>query len=272
MSRPVVVVGDALLDVDVDGHAGRLCPDAPVPVLDDLVERARPGGAGLAAALARDDGADVVLVTALGDDGAARRLRELLDGVEVIGLAAQGDTPVKQRIRAEGQSLVRLDTGGPAGGVGAAPARALEALRGAGSVLVADYGRGTVDADGIREVLGEVAPRVPVTWDPHPRGPDPVPGARLVTPNESESVGFSARLGLTPDDRNHSLLAVRRRAEALAGAWQAGAVAVTLSARGALLSFGAGAPLLVPAPEVRCVDACGAGDRLAVSAALALGA
>ena len=43
---PLVVVGDALLDVDVDGSATRLCPDAPVPVLDTHDERARPGGAG----------------------------------------------------------------------------------------------------------------------------------------------------------------------------------------------------------------------------------
>jgi rfaE bifunctional protein nucleotidyltransferase chain/domain len=113
---------------------------------------------------------------------------------------------------------------------------------------------------------------VPVTWDPHPRGQDPSPGARLVTPNDSESVGFAARLGAGTGDASHSLLAVRRRAEALARAWRAGGVAVTLGARGALLSFGAGAPVLVPAPDVRCVDACGAGDRLAVSAALSLGA
>jgi D-beta-D-heptose 7-phosphate kinase/D-beta-D-heptose 1-phosphate adenosyltransferase len=34
---PLVVVGDALLDCDVDGQASRLCPDAPVPVLEDAV-------------------------------------------------------------------------------------------------------------------------------------------------------------------------------------------------------------------------------------------
>jgi rfaE bifunctional protein nucleotidyltransferase chain/domain len=49
-------------------------------------------------------------------------------------------------------------------------------------------------------------------------------------------------------------------------------VAVTIGSRGALLSYGAGTPVLVPAPDVQCVDACGAGDRFAASAALALGA
>ena len=50
MPGPLVVVGDALLDVDLVGRAGRLSPDAPVPVLDDLREVRRPGGAALAAA------------------------------------------------------------------------------------------------------------------------------------------------------------------------------------------------------------------------------
>ena len=55
--RPLVVVGDALLDRDVDGSVGRLAPDAPVPVVDQTAVRVRPGGAGLAAALAVADGA-----------------------------------------------------------------------------------------------------------------------------------------------------------------------------------------------------------------------
>jgi bifunctional ADP-heptose synthase (sugar kinase/adenylyltransferase) len=40
---PLVVVGDALLDRDLDGRAERLAPDAPVPVVDDPAERRRPG-------------------------------------------------------------------------------------------------------------------------------------------------------------------------------------------------------------------------------------
>jgi D-beta-D-heptose 7-phosphate kinase / D-beta-D-heptose 1-phosphate adenosyltransferase len=271
MRGPLVIVGDAMLDVDLLGHARRLCPDAPVPVLDELLERPRPGGAGLAAALARADGAEVVLVTALGDDEPAARLRSLLTGVDVVGLPARGSTPVKRRVRADGQSLLRLDSGGPPGGVGAASDEVLDVVRGAGTVLVADYGRGTVDADGIREVLGAVAKDVALVWDPHPRGSEPVPGARLVTPNEEEAAVLAARRGFEIESPRNSLVSVRRRAEALGRAWRAHAVAVTMGSRGALLTYGSGAPVLVPAPDVRCVDPCGAGDRLAVSAALALG-
>jgi bifunctional ADP-heptose synthase (sugar kinase/adenylyltransferase) len=52
MTVPLVVVGDTLLDVEVEGDVERLCPEAPVPVLDEGGVTRRPGGAGLAAALA----------------------------------------------------------------------------------------------------------------------------------------------------------------------------------------------------------------------------
>lgn len=44
MTGPLVVVGDTLLDIDVDGNADRLCPEAPVPVVDVGREWHRPGG------------------------------------------------------------------------------------------------------------------------------------------------------------------------------------------------------------------------------------
>jgi D-beta-D-heptose 7-phosphate kinase / D-beta-D-heptose 1-phosphate adenosyltransferase len=47
-------------------------------------------------------------------------------------------------------------------------------------------------------------------------------------------------------------------------------VAVTMGARGALLSYGSGAPMVVPAVAVTGGDPCGAGDSFAAAAALAL--
>src|SRR5207253_73037 len=78
MSRPLVIVGDTLLDRDVLGSVHRLCPDAPAPVLDEQRTVDRPGGAGLAAVFAAASGLDVVLVTVLADDAGGARLRELL--------------------------------------------------------------------------------------------------------------------------------------------------------------------------------------------------
>jgi D-beta-D-heptose 7-phosphate kinase / D-beta-D-heptose 1-phosphate adenosyltransferase len=264
----LVVVGDALLDRDLDGRAERLAPDAPVPVVDDPAERRRPGGAALAATLAATlDGREVVLVTALAGDEAGSALRGLLEaaGVEVVDLGLDGQTPEKIRVRADGRSLLRLDRATRPGRVGPLERAGRRALEGAGAVLVADYGRGVAAEPGVRAALAALPARRPVVWDPHPRGPAPVPGARLATPNRAEAAGFAGQVHGT------GLAAVTARARLLARRWSAAGVAVTLGPGGALLVEGAGAPLVVPAPPAAGGDPCGAGDRFAATAAGLLG-
>ncbi|MGR6917308.1 PfkB family carbohydrate kinase [[Actinomadura] parvosata] len=254
---PLVVIGDTLLDVDVEGDADRLCPDAPVPVVDVATEQARPGGAGLAALLAARDGADVVLITAVGDDPDGHRLCGLLsEELDLVRLPLRGGTVRKTRVRARGQTLVRLDSGD--GTARYSPTtEAVEAIRRAGAVLVSDYGRGV--ARMARELLRDLD--APVVWDPHPRGEQPMPGCALLTPSEAE-----ARM-LCPSGYHGPDQAARRLVRAL----RAGAVAVTTGERGAALAV-AGGPLTTVPPPVRAggQDACGAGDRLAGAAALAL--
>ncbi|MEU0469279.1 D-glycero-beta-D-manno-heptose 1-phosphate adenylyltransferase [Amycolatopsis sp. NPDC006131] len=267
MTGPLVVVGDTLLDIDVDGNADRLCPEAPVPVVDVGREWHRPGGAGLAARLAARSAADVVLVTALGaDEGGARLARLLAGEVELCALPLEGETVRKTRIRAAGQSVVRLDHGDGRAAHEPLDERTVAVLREASAILVADYGRGVASHPQIRELLA--ATDAPVVWDPHPRGGPPVPGAALVTPNDSEAAKFAGEPG-TPEE-----LAERLRAE-----WAAEAVAVTVGSKGAVLADGTGTRT-IPVPNAARVpasvrpDTCGAGDRFAsaVTAALFEGA
>lgn len=252
----LVVVGDCLLDVDLVGSVARVCPDAPVPVLDLERREQRPGGAGLAALLAAADGVPVTLVTALGTDDAAERLRAELSTVDTVLGPAAAPTPVKTRLRCAGQSLARIDEGG-----GDEPPRVtdgmLDAVSAATAVLVADYGRGIARDPRLRDLLTRMARHVPVVWDPHPRGPDPVPGAGLVCPNLDEAVRFAGHRD------------PQRAAAELRDRWRVRAVAVTLGAGGALLHTGEAART-VPAPRIAATDPCGAGDRFATAAAIAL--
>jgi D-beta-D-heptose 7-phosphate kinase/D-beta-D-heptose 1-phosphate adenosyltransferase len=269
MTEPLVIIGDALLDVDIDGRASRLTPDAPVPVLENLHERARPGGAGMAAQMAAREGHDVVLVCAIGDDPAGRRLEAMLPSVRIIRLPSEGSTAEKVRVRAGGQSLLRLDRGG-GGEIGSIPFEVGQAVTDAGAVLVADYGGGVTAAPELRRLLSALPRSIPLIWDPHPRGCEPVAGARLVTPNESESQHFAALASISIPAGSSHLAATKCRADGLLRRWKAQSVAVTLGQMGALLSYGDGAPTVTPAPDVYCVDPCGAGDRFAVTAALSL--
>jgi len=252
MSR-LLVVGDALLDRDLDGVAERLCPEAPVPVVEDVCSSTRPGGAGLAAVLAASDGHGVVLVTALARDAAGRELEALLAdaGVRAVDLGLGGPTQQKVRVRAEGRLVVRVDHGGRRlSPLGAAGSEVREALAAADAVLVADYGRGVAEADGLAACVATLG--TPVVWDPHPRGATPIPGMTLITPNRAEAAGEDAA-------------ALRER-------WHAGAVAVTLGAEGAVLADGVGRARRIMAPRIEGGDPCGAGDRFAVTATAVLAA
>lgn len=273
MNPRVVVAGDALLDVDLIGEARRLTPDAPVPVVESVTEHLRPGGAALAACLAALRGVDVTLVTPLTDDEPASRLRTLLDGlVTVQAIPYDGSTPVKNRIRAGDQSIVRLDTGGEPATIGEMPTEVIDSMRSADAVLVSDYGRGLTESASFRDALQNLSPRPPVVWDPHPRGAPPVPGIHLVTPNAQEAAAWLERDGLIIDSAGNGWMKALRQADALLEAWEAGAVAVTLGAQGALLSYGQGAPLMLSAPHMTSGDSCGAGDAFAATATTLLAA
>jgi D-beta-D-heptose 7-phosphate kinase/D-beta-D-heptose 1-phosphate adenosyltransferase len=247
----LVVVGDSLLDVDVEGSAHRVCPDAPALVVDEDARLPRPGGAALAAWLA---GEPVTLVTALGDDDEAAVLRDRLDRVTTVAGPLGAPTPVKTRVRVDGHTLARLDR--TRAGRPVVTDEMVAAIEAADAILVSDYGRGLTADPTLRRVLSRMVERVPVVWDPHPRGADPVPGATLVTPNLAEATGDAL-----PDD---PCVAAETVAPRLRERWGVAAVAVTLGARGALLSERTGTRL-IPAPSVSVGDPCGAGDRFAIA-------
>jgi rfaE bifunctional protein nucleotidyltransferase chain/domain/rfaE bifunctional protein kinase chain/domain len=263
MTARVVVVGDVLLDRDIEGAVHRVTPDAPVPVVevDGITERA--GGAGLAATLLAREGVEVHLVTALADDEPGKNLLNLLtERIRVTTVLTASGTRCKTRVRSAGQSLLRLDLEASADADGECDVAALEsALDDADAILVSDYAGGLVSHPAVRGTLERWAARRPMIWDPHPRGGEPVPGLTLVTPNRAEAEGFGGNS--EPIDR----LAVR-----LCEGWQAWAVAITDGANGVFSTAGGGTTRFTPAPFEYRGDSCGAGDRFAGTVAAQIGA
>ena len=128
---PRVVVGDSLLDVDLVGSSTRLAPDAPVPVIDDVETRERPGGAALAAVIA-----GVLLdrgrLLAAGNGGSAAQAQHLT--AELVG-RYRADRPPFSAIclTAETSSLTAIANDYPADELFA---RQVEAHGRPGDVLV----------------------------------------------------------------------------------------------------------------------------------------
>ena len=108
----VLVVGDAMLDRYWFGAVERISPEAPVPVVRVTREEERLGGAANVALNVQILGAQATLLTVVGDDEPARRLRELLEqhGVTaVLGSDANLFTIVKLRVIGRAQQLLRVD-------------------------------------------------------------------------------------------------------------------------------------------------------------------
>src|SRR5207302_9241385 len=112
-ARRIVVVGDAMLDVYLEGDAERISPEAPVPVVAVRTRRTALGGAANVAANVAAIGAECRLVAVIGDDArgdsfraelAQNRLRD-----EHIVVAAARPTTSKTRVTARGQQVVRID-------------------------------------------------------------------------------------------------------------------------------------------------------------------
>ncbi|AMU31197.1 bifunctional heptose 7-phosphate kinase/heptose 1-phosphate adenyltransferase [Mycobacteroides abscessus] len=266
MSGQIVIVGDSILDVDIDGTANRLCPDAPVPVVDAEQSWQRPGGAGLAALLAARGSADVTLITGVVDDDDGNRMCELLRaaGVQVVAMPMSGSTVVKTRVTARGQSMLRVDRGAAVFDGQVPPASVAACLSEAAGICVADYGHGITSIPTLRGWLERIALRVPVVWDPHPRGEVPIAHCAMLTPNE--------------DELKQLCPGTRAPGEDLRKGAQADSVCVTLGSRGAQLYMAGHSRRHIAVPRSvatpRHADTCGAGDRFAtaVTSALASGA
>ena len=266
MTRRVLVIGDVLLDSDVEGSVDRVCPDAPAPVVEIREVRERAGGAGLAATLLSRPGIEVTLATGFADDEPAKRLAALLDGtVDAVGIVDTHGTRCKTRVRSAGQSLVRLDTepAAPPGAREPACDHALlaELLACADAVLVSDYAGGVASHRVVRSLIERRLGRVPVVWDPHPRSEPPPRGVMMATPNLDEALRFHG-----PGEGATVAAGLRRR-------WGSTAVAVTAGADGVFVATPTGVRF-VPVPRRHHGDSCGAGDRFAgtVTAELAGGA
>jgi D-beta-D-heptose 7-phosphate kinase / D-beta-D-heptose 1-phosphate adenosyltransferase len=264
-ARPtVVVIGDVVLDRDLSGQSTRLSPDAPVPVVDVEATCERPGGAGLAARLCAGDGADVVLVAPIAADADGRLVARMLrDEMTLLPLPHEGPTRRKTRVLSRSQVVIRMDDGGPGTPLRPPLGAVRQLLSGADAVLVSDYGAGTTRHAGLRRLIEDAARRVPVVWDPHPRGGEPVAGV-FATPNLGEARAAGVRAGLEPELSADVLVG------SLGEVWRARAVCVTAGDSGAYLAIPGAEPVCVPAPLTATSDTCGAGDRFAAAAIVRL--
>lgn len=148
----VLVIGEAMLDSYIEGDAGRLCREAPVPVVNVTCRTDAPGGAANTVCNAAALGANVRFLSVIGDDPEGEVLRRTLEhrgiGTGALVVEPGRRTLAKHRVLAGDQMLVRFDQGdtGPVRPeTERAVARRLEReYARADAVIVSDYGYGVL--------------------------------------------------------------------------------------------------------------------------------
>lgn len=260
-----------MVDHYVTGRVDRISPEAPVPVVRVEGERRAPGGAANVAAGVVALGAECRLVSVVGEDGEADRLRELLaeQGVEATGMVAEAGRPTtfKSRVLARHQQMLRIDRESVEPLADATRRRLLErasaAMAEVDVVALVDYDKGVLSG-GVGRELVRVADRrgVPSVVDPKLRSFFDYDGAFLMKPNGGE---LAAARGVEDPPLGEAEL---REVLDRLGARH---LLVTLGEQGMVLVSEDGGRVEIPAEARDVYDVSGAGDTVTAVLATSLG-
>jgi D-glycero-beta-D-manno-heptose-7-phosphate kinase len=195
-SVKVLVVGDFLLDTYTIGKARRISPEAPVAIVHVQQEEHRPGGSGNVVLNLLSLGAEVVPLGRVGNDWAGQVLVEALEkeGVNTNALIVQEryQTPVKNRIIAENQQIVRVDREQTAALLEYLEQQIIESLpsllQEIKVVAISDYGKGFLTPTLLGELIAMArAQGCIIIVDPKGSDFQKYKGVTYIKPNLSEA-------------------------------------------------------------------------------------
>jgi D-beta-D-heptose 7-phosphate kinase/D-beta-D-heptose 1-phosphate adenosyltransferase len=261
-----VVAGDAMLDEHWFGEAGRISPEAPVPVVRARRTEQRAGGAANVAVNLAALGAEVRFFGIVGDDAGGRALERSLReaGVEP-SLIKSSTIPTihKLRVLARNQQLIRLDAEEGLETLATEFNRRFVAESGRPDVVVlSDYAKGTLEH--IEELIEHCRSRsCPVVVDPKGTDFSCYRGSTCIKPNFDE---FAAVAGRWNDESG-----LLEKAAALRDELDIEHLLISRGREGMTLVSRGQAAITLAAEAREVFDVTGAGDTVVAMVAAALG-
>jgi rfaE bifunctional protein kinase chain/domain len=277
--RKIMVIGDMVADVYLEGKISRISREAPVLILEHQTEKVVPGGAANAVHNVATLSGSVYAVGVVGDDVAGQDLIRILDNksVNTSGFIVDKSRPTitKTRIMAGGQATVRqqvvridkenkqpLDQDIQQ----ALHDYIVSHINEMDGVVISDYGSNTITPDMITLVISTCQDRgIPCIVDSR-YNIMAYHGVTVVKQNESEA---AAVVGYDINDRETLL----RAGNTILTGLDAQAVLITLGADGMGLFQKTGEFIHIPVTNISEVyDVTGAGDTVVSTMILALAA
>ncbi len=272
--RKVLVIGDFMLDRYLYGDVSRICPEAPVPIVDLRTIEHTAGGAGNVVANLSSLGGKPLTLGLIGADEEGDALTALLGetGACLTGLLRDASRPtsVKSRVMAHNQQMLRLDreTRIPVSGhmLRSLKDACDQAVAAADIVVLSDYAKGLL----VPELCRYAIDRALAFGKP-----------RLVDPKGSDCQKYRSATGITPNLNELTLLAGKELPTDAAIAEAATALLSSLAVEFVLVKRGpAGMSLFergrepqhISSRAAQVFDVTGAGDTVAATLALALAA
>jgi rfaE bifunctional protein kinase chain/domain len=264
-SARLLVVGDVMLDRYWFGDVSRISPEAPVPVVKIERTEDRPGGAANVARNVAALGAQVGLLSVVGDDEPGTTLARLIHDVGIrAGLHVDPaiSTTVKLRVIGRQQQLLRIDfETAPSHEVLRAKLAEFESrLADCDVVVLSDYGKGGLAHIGEMIRMARDAGKK-ILVDPKGDDYSKYAGATIITPNRAE---LREVVGRWKDN-----VELQQKAETLRTELGLEALLVTRSEEGMSL-FHAGGMVHEKAVAREVFDVSGAGDTVIATLAVML--
>ena len=180
----IKVYGDIMLDRWIVGSAGRISPEAPVPILLEKNQKYSIGGAANMALNLQSLNDQVSMFGCVGQDDEGLQLRKMLEETD-LNLQITDDqdvTTTKTRLVGQGgQHIIRWDREEKYQGKGAFE-KLLHSVITNDFIVISDYNKGTVNENTVKELVKR---NCKVFVDPK-QGPEIYKDAFLVKPNMSE--------------------------------------------------------------------------------------
>lgn len=259
----VLVVGDVMLDRYWHGDVTRISGEAPVPIVHVQRDEIRLGGAANVALNVKTLGARVTLLSMVGQDDAARKLRSLLANQEIetyLGEDPNMETVVKLRIIGRSQQMLRIDfeTEPDHEVLTYMVERFKDLVCEHDAVIFSDYGKGGL-AHIPRMIQMARDAAKPVFIDPKGNDWTRYRGATAITPNRSEMVQI---VGSWTSETQ-----LQDKSQALIKKLELNSLLVTRSEDGMTL-IEADRVASIPAETHEVADVTGAGDTVIATLAV----